>query len=165
MTSLYILANEYKDIEQKLNDSDMDEQTVKDTLEGLSGELETKGVNVAYVIRNMESSAEQIKQAEKAMADRRKALESRAEQLKRYLKDNMERTGITKIECPHFSIAIKHNPPAVVIDDAAAIPSDYMVTPPAPPPAPDKKLIAQAIKDGFEVPGCKLVSGTRVDIK
>jgi hypothetical protein len=165
MTSLYILANEYKAIEQKLNDSDVDEQTVKDTLEGLSGELETKGVNVAYVIRNMESSAEQIKQAEKAMADRRKALESRAEQLKRYLKDNMERTGITKIECPHFSIAIKHNPPAVVIDDAAAIPGDYMVTPPAPPPAPDKKLIAQAIKDGVDVPGCRLVSGTRIDIK
>jgi hypothetical protein len=30
---------------------------------------------------------------------------------------------------------------------------------------PDKKLIAAALKDGFEVPGCSLVRGERVDIK
>jgi hypothetical protein len=30
---------------------------------------------------------------------------------------------------------------------------------------PDKKLIAAALKDGFEVPGCSLVRGRRLDIK
>jgi hypothetical protein len=165
MTSLYVLAGHYRAVEQKLLDSDVDPQTIADTLESLSGDLEEKATNVACFIRNLESSAEQIKQAEKQMADRRKSLETKAESMKRYLKENMQRTGITKVECPYFAISLKKNPPAVVIDDASAIPADYMVTPPAPPPAPDKKLIAQAIKDGYEVPGAHLETGERVEIK
>lgn len=164
-TSLYVLTGEYLALSNKLLESDLDEQTIADTLEGAAGELEEKATNVACFIRNIEASAEAIKQAEKQMADRRKSLENKAESIKRYLKDNMIRSGITKIESPYFALTIKKNPPSVVIDDPAAIPSDYMVTPPAPPPSPDKKLIAQAIKDGYTVAGAHLEQAERLEIK
>ena len=41
----------------------------------------------------------------------------------------------------------------------------WMVQPEPPPPAPDKKAIASALKCGEDVPGCRLVQGTRVEIK
>jgi len=164
--SLYELAGEYHQAAVALSNMDLDDQTIADTLEGLSGALEAKATNVAYFIKNLESTAEQIKLAEKQMADRRKAMENRAERIREYLKANMEVAGITQIECPHFKLSIKKNPPSVVIDAESQIPADYMTVPVAPPPAPDKKLIAAALKDGFEVPGCHLETGkTRLDIK
>ena len=164
-TSLYVLASEYQAAASRLLESDFDEQTIADTLEALSGDLEVKATNVAMLIRNLESTAVQIKDAEKQMADRRKAIESKAESIKRYLFDNMKRTGISKIESPYFALTIKKNPPSVVIDDANAIPADYMVTPPPPPPAPDKALIKKAIADGCEVPGAHIEQGERLEIK
>lgn len=164
-TSLYVIASEYQALANKLMDSDFDEQTIADTLEGAAGELEVKATNVAMFVRNLEASAEQIKLAEKQMADRRKAIEAKAESIKRYLKDNMQRTGITKIECPYFAIGIKKNPPSVVIDDATAIPGEFMVTPPPPPPQPNKALIKKAIQDGIEVAGAHLSQSERLEIK
>jgi len=164
--SLYELAGEYHQAAVALSNMDLDDQTIADTLEGLSGALEAKATNVAYFVRNLEATAEQIKLAEKQMADRRKAMENRAERIREYLKANMEVAGITQIECPHFKLSIKKNPPSVVIDAESQIPADYMTVPVAPPPAPDKKLIAAALKDGFEVPGCHLETGkTRLDIR
>lgn len=165
MTSLYILTGEYLAIANKLSDSEFPPEVIADTLEGLGGDLEEKCVNVALFVRNLEASAEAIKVARQQMDERRKAIESKADAVRKYLKDNMQRCGISKIESPYFALTLKKNPPAVIIDDAEAIPSDYMVTPPAPPPAPDKKLIAQALKDGYTVPGCHIEQAERLEIK
>lgn len=165
LPALYQLADEYLVAAQTLADLDMDPQTVADTLEGLAGDLEVKATNVAAFARNLEASAKQIKEAEEQMAARRKSIERRAEHLREYLKANMERTGITKIECPWFALSIKKNPPAVVIDAASQIPAEFMRTPEPPPAAPDKKAIAEAIKAGKEVPGAHMEAGTRLDIR
>ena len=164
-TSLYVLANEYHALAENLMDSDFDDQTIADTLEGAAGELEVKATNVAMFVRNLEASAEQIKLAEKAMADRRKAIEAKADSIKRYLKDNMQRSGITKIESPYFALTIKKTPPSVIIDDATAIPAKFMVTPPAPPPSPDKTAIKAALQAGEVVDGAHIEQGERLEIK
>lgn len=163
--ALYQLADLYLQDLQKLADLDLDEQTVADTLEGLSGELEVKATNVAAFARNLEASAEAIKAAEDQMAKRRKAIERRAESLKAYLKANMERTGILKIESPQFALAIKKNPPAVHVEAPELVPAKFMKTPPPPPPVLDKKAVADALKAGEDVPGCRLEQGTRLEIK
>ena len=64
MTQLFVLAGEYRSAAQKLADLDLDEQTVADTLESLSGDLEVKATNVAMFARDLEARAEAIKQAE-----------------------------------------------------------------------------------------------------
>ncbi len=164
MTSLYKLADEFRLISDKLHDAEIDEQTIADTLEGIGGDLQEKSVSVAKYIKNLESDAEQIKQAEQQMAERRKALEKRAESIKHYLHSNMEKAGITKIECPWFVLSIKNNPEAVQIVDEESIPRDYFKEIPASFVL-DKTLVKQAIKDGFDVPGCHLSRGTRLEIK
>lgn len=167
MTSLalYQLADEYLVALRKLEELDLDEQTVADTLEGLSGELEVKATNVAMFCRNLEASAEAIKNAEQQMAARRKAIENRAARIRQYLKDNMERTGIQKIEGPHFALAIRKNPPAVHVEALELVPMEFFNPPLPPPPVMDKKRIAEALKAGKDVPGCRLEQGTRLDIK
>src|SRR4030067_3676200 len=112
LPALYTLAEEYIGASQHLQNLDLDEQTLSDTLEGLVGSVEEKATNVAFVIRNLESLADQIKQAENQMESRRKAIENRASSIKKYLLHNMERCEIRKIESPYFKICIKQNPPS-----------------------------------------------------
>lgn len=163
--ALYQLADLYLADMQKLADLDLDEQTVTDTLEGLSGDLEVKATNVAAFARNLEASAEAIKNAEAAMSARRRSIEKRAESLRSYLKMNMERVGILKIESPQFCLVIKKNPPAVHVEAPELVPAEFMKTPPPPPPMLDKKAVGEALKAGKDVPGCRLEQGTRLEIK
>lgn len=163
--TLYQLADEYLVAAERLADLELDEQTVADTLEGLAGALEVKATNVAAFARNLEATADAIKQAEAQMAARRKALEARSERIREYLRIQMERTGIKEISSPWFKIAIRQNPGAVVIDAASQIPAEFMRQPEPPPPSPDKKAIAAAIKAGREVAGAHIEKSTRLEIK
>lgn len=163
--SLYQLADDFLVQSRALADMDLPDDALADTLEGLSGELEVKATNVAMFVRNLESSAEAIKSAETEMAARRRAIENRAKRIRQYLHEQMARTGITKIECPYFKLAIRDNPPAVVIDAESQIPEEFMRQPETPPPAPDKKAIAEALKAGKDVPGARLERGQRLEIK
>lgn len=165
LPALYELSSEFIEASNALQNLDLDDETIRDTLEGLQYPVEQKCNNVAFVIRNMESLAEQIKQAEEQMALRRKAIENRAANVKQYLLHNMERCGISKIESPYFKISIRNNPASVVADDAGAIPSEFYRYPEAPPPLPDKKLIKDSIESGVDVPGVHLVRTTSVVIK
>lgn len=165
MTALYEIAAEYRDAATKLAELDLDAQTIADTLEGLSGDLETKAQNVAFFVRNLEATAAAIKQAEADMAARRKAMENRADGLKRYIFESMKFAGIEKIECPHFRLSIKNNPAAVEIFEPGLVPASFMRTPEPPPPAPDKTAIKEALKAGQDVPGARLTSGQRLEIK
>lgn len=165
MTALYEIAAEYRDAATKLAELDLDAQTIADTLEGLSGDLETKAQNVAFFVRNLEATAAAIKQAEADMAARRKAMENRADSLKRYIFESMTVAGIEKIECPHFRLAIKNNPAAVDVFEPGLVPASFMRTPEPPPPAPDKTAIKEALKAGQDVPGARLTSGQRLEIK
>ena len=165
MNTLYDIAAEYRQTADKLADLDLDEQTIADTLEGMSGALELKAQNVVMFARNLEATATAIKEAETAMAARRKAIENRAAGLRRYALSAMQVAGVQSIECPYFKLSVRKNPPAVEVFDAAQIPAQFMRTPEPPPPAPDKKAITEAIKAGQEVPGARLVSGERLEVR
>jgi len=163
--SLYVLADEYQQAAAQLADLDLPEEAIADTLESLQYPVEQKAANVAMFVRNLEATAEAIKAAEGEMAKRRKSMENRAASIREYLKANMTRTGITKIECPHFKISVRDNPASVRVIDESAIPANFMRQPDPPPPAPDKKAIGDALKAGVEVPGCTLERSQRLDIK
>jgi hypothetical protein len=165
MTALYELAHSYRDAAEKLADLDLPPEVIEDTLESLSGDLEVKATNTAMLVRNIEATAEKIKEAEAAMAARRKALENRATRIRDYLLANMMGSGIQKIECPYFKLAVRDNPAAVEVYEPGLIPSEFMRQPEPPPPSPDKTAIKEALKAGKDVPGCKLTVGQRLEIR
>jgi ABC-type transporter Mla subunit MlaD len=163
--SLYVIANEYRQMVDHLMNTQDDAQAIADTVEGESGDLTAKSQNVAYAIRNMEASAAAIKEAEAQMAERRKRIENRAEAVRDYLKNCMEVAGVSKIECPHFALSIAKNPASVEIFEQSTVPAQYLNFPEPPAPYVDKAKVKQAIKDGIEVPGARLTQGTRLAIK
>lgn len=164
--TLFSLASQYREL-QKLADSeaDIDEQTLADTLEGLGGELEVKAQNVAGFLASQEAFADAIDAAAAKMSERSKRLRNRNAWLKQYLLTNMLAANKIKIESPEMVLSVKKTPPAVVVFDEAAVPATFKVQPPAPPPRLDKRAVADAIKAGTSVPGCRLEGGYRLEIR
>jgi len=163
--TLYQLASEHRADLEKLADLDLSPDAVADTLESLGGELQTKAQNIVAFMRNLESTATAIKEAEAQMAARRKAIEKRVARLKDYVLNAMQTNRVERIDCPLFAISIAKNPPAVEIFDERQLPDDYLTDPPPPAPVPDKNLIAQVLKAGRDVPGARLTQGVRLNIK
>ncbi len=162
--TLYEIAADFKSAAETLSNLDLDAQTIADTLEGLSGALEVKATNVAKFYLSLDATAAACKQRAKEMADRAKAIESRANAMREYLSRNLEAAGIDKIEGPELKITWRPSS-AVVIDAQDLVPDEYMRTPEPPPPAPDKAAIAAALKQGKAVPGAHLEQCRNLQIK
>jgi len=165
--SLYTLSNDYKQAFEFLNDPDNDltAAEINDSLASIELDVKDKAINVAKFLRNIEATTVAIKQAESEMAKRRKALETQVQTLKDYLKNNMEETGITKIECPYFKLSIAKNPAALDLFDTDAIPAEYKRTETIIVEHIDKAAIKKAIVAGNEIQGAKITHGTRLVIK
>jgi hypothetical protein len=114
---------------------------------------------------NLDATAAAVREAGKAMLERAQRLEKRAQSIRDYMLFQLQFAQVRRIESPWFVIQVKRNPPAVVIDDEKAIPSDYFTVPEPPAPRPDKVLIRDALKAGEDVPGCRLVQSDRLEVK
>jgi phage host-nuclease inhibitor protein Gam len=163
MTALYDLAGQYRQLAERLANLDLDAETVADTIEasGLTDEINAKAQGVLLVAKQAEQYLPYID----AEIARLRALKARHERiaagLRDYLKHNMQQAGIERIECPLFQISIRSNPPAVEVFDEAQVPKEllrvkYEV---------DKTAIKAELKAGREVAGCRLVNGTRLEVK
>lgn len=164
--NLFEIASQYQQAFVTLLDSDFDDETITDTLDGLEFEVIDKGRNVAALFLNLDVEIEAVKLAEKRISNRRKMLENKQSRLKEYLAMNMAKCGITEIKANDSSFAAKlqiGRDSAVVIDDQAALPSDYLREIPATF-TPDKTAIGKAIKDGFNVPGAHIEKRDRLVI-
>ena len=70
----------------------------------IEGDLNTKCLNIASWVRNLEAEAKAIKEAQDAMDKRRKAATAKAERLRNYLFHGMKLAGVTKMQFP----ALRH---------------------------------------------------------
>lgn len=155
MTALHLIAVEYRNAALALADLDLDAQTVADTLEGLSGDLEVKAQSVAYMVRAIEADAAALKEWGKTANERSASAYTRARALRGYITHSMQTAGLTKIESPSVRLSFRASS-AVVIDGADLIPEQYMRRAEAPPPEPDKAAIKAALTAGEDVPGAHI---------
>ena len=146
---LYKLKDQYLAIQ----DLDLHDDVIADTLEGLTGEIEIKAENIIYVLTNMDTSP--IETEIKRLQDMKRMITNRKENLKDYLRRNMEDCEINKITWATGSVTLRKPIQVVQIDDMDELPAKYQRI----SVAADKKAIKDALKDGGEVAGCRMVSG------
>ena len=160
---LYKIANDYLNIARQLADLDLDDTTIKDTLDGASGDFEAKAWNVAALIQQFEGDVGVIKDAEQRMASRRRTLERRCEWMRDYLLVQLLRVGIHEIDSPEFVIRLRDNPPKVVFDDESAVPDEFKRRETVV--SISKDSLRKSLLDGQSVPGAHLEREKRLVIK
>ncbi len=127
--------------------------------------LQQKSQNIIGYTKNIELTISAMKEEEKRISDNRKSLENKLINFKKYVKECMERNGITKIETALGTLSITKSPTSVEVVNEDEIPSEFkqeVVTVKI-----DKTKIKNYFKETGEIPeGTNIVtSNTSLRIK
>lgn len=151
---------EITDAYLSLDEVEKTDEIIK-VLDGIKDEFDKKAENTVKVIRNFEADIQALRDEEKRLADKRRSLEKKKEDLKEYLYFNMERMQIRKVNAGLFDINIQKNPPSIKILDESTIPLRYKVL----TYNLDKKLMKDDIKKGLEIKGVELDQSEGIRIR
>lgn len=150
---LYEITEQYRELLALADDQDM-AQAVSDTLEAVADDFNKKAEMVSNVVLNFQSDIASIDSEIKRLQQRKTQIKNKEDSLKEYLRMNMERTGISKISCPLFSITCAKGREVAVVDQADELPDDYVSVKTSI--EPDKKKITDDLKAGVDIPGARL---------
>lgn len=154
MTALYELAGQYLAIQELAESGEISRADLADTFEAISGEYDDKAIAVIQVAQNFDSTVSAI-DAEIARLNKLKiTAKNQQVRLREYLRDNMERTGITKIDHPLFKITLVAGRDTVEIVDEDKIPDEYMSVEVSQ--KANKAEILKKLKTGEHIPGVSL---------
>ena len=155
MTSVLHRLSQYEYLRDRLRTEfpEADEDTLHDTLEGLSSSLPEA---LAAVLRSYLEDltlAAALGMRIEDMQGRLSRIEQRADKKRELVTSVMERADIKKLAEPDFTASLRPSPPAVVVTDEAQIPQTYWKP---QPPKLDRQGISAALKSGTTVPGALL---------
>ena len=130
---LYELTEQYQALQEMIYDPEVDEQTLKDTMEAVWGEIEEKADGYAKIIFGIKADVEKLQAEERRLNARRQRLENRAKWLKDNLEASMREVGKTKFKTALFSFNIQKNggvEPLVITGALEDIPGKYLIQQP-----------------------------------
>lgn len=151
--TLYELKENYKKL-YEMGDTEIDADAWADTLESINDVIEDKADGYATVIRQIKADNEFIKTEEERLAKRRKVNENKIKSLQQALINAMLETDKPKFKTQLNSFSVSQRS-SVEITDENEIPELFLTRKEVV--APDKKAIAEILKDGNEIAGAKLV--------
>lgn len=123
-------------------------------------------IGTAAFVLNTLASAKMIDTHIKLMTAKKKALTNNANRAKEALKSVMRITGtlsVSSLDKTFKAVLSKERDKSVEVFDEDQIPADYMKEIPATF-QPDKALMLKAMKDGFSIPGARIVANDRLTI-
>jgi formiminotetrahydrofolate cyclodeaminase len=158
------LALQYRQLAEVLAERHDDEKLIADTLDSISAPLDEQLENLAKIVCNIEAADSGVQQTISNLEARHAALQRAAERARHLILDVMRTAEREKVTTALFSLAIRKNPPHVVVDQQGELPPTYLTYHPAPAPTPNKKAIAEALKAGVQVPGAHTEQSVRLEI-
>jgi hypothetical protein len=152
--SLEFAAIAYRAIRDRVRaeDPQIDEQTLADTVEGLTDlhEILTSIIRAALTDQALAIGLEgRIGE----MQERRDRLQDRATKRRQIAKDVMIELDLKKLAAPDFTASIRPGTPALMVIDKAAVPSIYWEP---REPRLNRQELANDLKHGAEIAGVAL---------
>ena len=154
MDQLAFSATTYRAVRERIRtqDPELDEQTLTDTVEGLTDVHEILAAIVRAALAD-EALATGLKSRITEMQERLERLQERAAKRRQIVKDTMVELDLKKLTAPDFSASIRPGMPALLVIDEAAVPSIYWE--PREPRLDRQGLLAE-LKQGAEITGVTL---------
>lgn len=153
--SLYNITNKFVELMDKAQEGTITEEEYNQLGEELAVQLQQKGSNIIGYTKNIELTINAMKEEEKRIADNRKSLESKLDKFKQYVKENMEKLGITKMDTELGTLSVVKNPISVEVENEEEVPSEYKLE------VVTTKVDKTAIKNHFKETG-EIVAGTKI---
>lgn len=152
--SIEVATLTYRSVRERIRaeDPSIDEQTLADTVEGLTDLHEIVAAIVRAALAD-DALATGLKNRIADMQGRLDRLQDRGSKRRQIAKDVMVELDLKKITAPDFTVSIRPGMPALLVLDEAAVPSIYWQ-----PSAPrlNRQGLLSELKDGAEVTGVAL---------
>ncbi|MGD6772393.1 siphovirus Gp157 family protein [Staphylococcus simulans] len=152
MTSLYNLSEGYKEVLDKM-DEGYSFEDIKDTLDAIKADMDTKVDNIIGLKRSAEGDVEIIDKEIKRLQTLKKQKLNLADKLKGYLQEMLEVQELTNYRTSKNYVFKKRNAPSKSITDKKLIPKEYWLS---QAPKLNAKQLTDDLKAGKEVPGAEL---------
>ena len=160
---LYDLTERYLAVVQKLEAEDAVLDDVVADLQAIAGSIRDKGEAIACVSADLERRAEVCRAEAKRLSERAKRAEAHVAWLHSYVLEQLQAIGLDRLETPRFTLAIRTNPPACTVVDAALVPGEFTRT--LISIETDRRAILQHVKTTGEVPaGVEITRSQRLAI-
>lgn len=169
MTTLYELMSDYKNFITAVENGDIPEDAIADTLEAIEASIEEKIDNTACLLKVLAAEEKAIKEEEYRLAERRKAKANTYEKIKNYLSEMLLAMGKTEFESPRNKITFRKTPGKVVFDDEKAFIDwasqydDSLLT--YGKPTVNRTAVKMAIDGGMKFEGAKIVTTQSMQLK
>ena len=163
MFKLYELTEMYQNLWEVIEDENVDLNALEIALSTLEDNIETKAESIAKFVKSMDGNIATLREEEKRLANKRKALENKQISMKGYLENQLTQIGRDKVVTTLFTIAMQNNPPSVKFTNEDLIPEKYkerIETIKIP-----KKAILDDLKAGIEVAGTEYVQTRSLRIR
>lgn len=153
--TLYNITNKFAELMDMAENGELTEEQYNALGEQLTLELQQKGSGIIGYTQNEEAFIEAVDFQIKRLQDLKKARQNKLEKFKQYVKENMDRLGITKMDTELGTLSIAKNPMSVEIENEEEIPKEFkqqVIT---------TKIDKTAIKNHFKATG-EIIPGTRI---
>lgn len=155
--SLYNITDKFIEIMDKVQDGEITEKEYNELGQELAVALQNKSIGIIGYIQNKEALIDAVDTQIKRLQELKKAESNSIDKFKQYVKENMEKLGIQKLETEIGKMSITKNPLSVEIQNEDEIPAEFkqeVVT---------TKIDKTAIKNYFKetgeiVPGARIIS-------
>lgn len=130
--NLYELTGAYLELLEMAEDTTVDQDVLRDTMDAIGGELEDKADGYAKVIAQLAGDAESIKKQIERLTAMKDRIEGNIVAMKKSLEASMIATGKKKFKTQLFSFNIQRNAPSLDLLDENMVPDMFRI------PQPDK---------------------------
>ena len=169
MASIYNISNDLKKIYEDLdngNGIDLETGEIKpEIMQQLSisrNELETKAVDYGYVIKAFDDEIDIIDREIERLEERKAYVKKNKERMKTIVGSAMEEFGINKIKSETLQLSFRKSESVEVFDESLVDDKFKKVKTEI---SLDKTAIKNAIKNGEDVQGAKIVEKNNLQIK
>ena len=145
------------------DNEELDDQTIKDTLESITFLLEEKSESILFQIKEKEMSIESMKNLGNYYLEKAKKEEIRVKKTKEIIKKVMNDLGLTKITNNLGYFSIRKNPGALIIENDLEIDAKYKEI--IYTEKIKKDEIKKDIKNGIKIKGCYIEKSESLIIK
>ena len=154
MDMISFAAAAYRSVRDRLctEDPQIDEQTLADTVEGLTDLHEILSAVIRAALTD-QALASGLNGRIGEMEARRDRLQDRAARRRQIAKDVMVKLDLKKLSAPDFTASIRPGIPALMVIDEAAVPSIYWEP---REPRLNRQELANDLKQGAEIAGVTL---------
>lgn len=163
---LYEIENEYLSLLEAIENGEIPDECIADTLEAVKGEIEVKADNIACMLKTLNAEIVAISAEELKLRERKRIKEAVHDRLKAYLAATLQRLDIEKIETARNVISFRKSEAVEVSEgfvDWAVKNRDDLVT--YGKPKANLTEIKNILKGGGVIEGAQLVVRQNMQIK